>query len=89
METDELGDVTEFQLVHAGDTEQAHRALDLRPQDLDRAVDTKTPSGHQPVEVGAADHREVGAMGECCRNVLSTHHSGVRAARHSDVQATR
>ena len=46
-------------------------------EDLDGAVDAVPAPGHQPVQVGAADQREVRAVGERGDDVLAGHDPGV------------
>jgi hypothetical protein len=66
-------------------TQQLHRPLDLVAQDRDRAIDAFTPAGHQSVEVGTPDERELRA--ECDRghdvgtvhDARVDHHRGVLA----------
>lgn len=57
--------------------QQFHRADDLVGEDVDGAVDAFTSSGHQAVEVGAADQGELGAQGDGGDDVGAVHDPGV------------
>src|SRR5450759_2648263 len=76
-QTGELSDVAGFELVEGGDAEQLHGATDLARQDLNRAVDTLAPAGHEPVEVRASDESEARAHCYRCDDVSPVHDAGV------------
>ena len=85
LESVELGDVAGFEFLEAFHAEQLHRANDLVGKDLDGTVDARSSSGHEPVEVGAADQCEPGTEGDRCDDVGAGHDAGVDG--HLDIAA--
>ena len=73
------------QLRDPADAQQGHGAEHVLFQDLDGPVHAGPSAGHQPVEVGAADQREVGAQGQGGDDVRAAHDAGVQDDRRVAV----
>src|SRR5665811_1371342 len=74
----ELGHVFGVELVHGADAQQFHRPNDLALQDGDRTVDAIAATGHESIQVGTADERELGAHRDSRDDVGARHDAGVQ-----------
>ena len=64
--------------VKRAGAEEAHGASDLLGQDLNCAVDSGSPAGHETVEVGASDQGEACSEGDGRHDVGTVHDAGVQ-----------
>jgi hypothetical protein len=65
------------QLGHGRDPEELHGGLELPEQQVESAVHAGLAAGHQPVQVGAAEHGGVRAERQGDRHVGAVPHAGV------------
>jgi len=81
----QLRDVLGLEFFDARDFEQLHGAHDLVGENLDGAVDALASTGHEAVEVGTANERELGPERHRRYDIRTVHDAGVD--HHLDVVA--
>ena len=69
--------MTRLEFLQRRDAEEGHRARELGAQDVDRLVDARATTGHQAVEVRAADEGELRPQRDRCDDVRAVHDARV------------